>query len=164
MICQRCLRHLSRRAIAFTDASFSQQRAFSLLNRHRSTPVTAQTTTATVSRPHDRPAATSTSAAQPFSTPLSPSPDRQNLPIQPRQSKQAARLPASSVPAGTVLKGLNFMKNKPDPVALEDHEYPPWLWSVLDKTGTEEGDGKAGSAESDLFCMSPNPPYTRGKT
>jgi large subunit ribosomal protein L54 len=56
----------------------------------------------------------------------------------------------SSVPAGTVLRGLNFMKNKEDPVALEDDEYPAWLWSALaeskDKNAKDE-------LEGDLFGM-----------
>lgn len=39
----------------------------------------------------------------------------------------------SMTPAGTKLKGLNIKKNGEDPVALEDEEYPPWLWEVLDK-------------------------------
>lgn len=48
-----------------------------------------------------------------------------------------------------MLKGLNFMKNKQDPIAGEDAEYPDWLWSVLDKkggdgTGVEDGDGIGG--------------------
>lgn len=58
----------------------------------------------------------------------------------------------SSVPAGTVLKGLNFMKNKQDPVALEDHEYPAWLWTALEKKADAMGSGK--EAEGDLFCAS----------
>lgn len=41
------------------------------------------------------------------------------------------------------------MKNKPDPVAMEDHEYPDWLWEALrskqEAAGAEEGVG-------DLFC------------
>lgn len=55
----------------------------------------------------------------------------------------------SSVPAGTPLKGLNFLKNKDDPVALEDHEYPSWLWDVLKKESKTADD----KAEGDLFCM-----------
>jgi large subunit ribosomal protein L54 len=39
----------------------------------------------------------------------------------------------SSVPAGTVLKGLNIYRDKQDPVAMEDAEYPEWLWRVLDR-------------------------------
>jgi large subunit ribosomal protein L54 len=106
--------------------------------------VTAQETTATNPRPHDKPAATSTSAAQPFSAGL-----HSDVAVVPKKTKPAAKV-VSSVPAGTVLKGLNFMKTKQDPVALADHEYPPWLWTVL-----EQRDGVAGAtddAEGDLFC------------
>lgn len=52
-----------------------------------------------------------------------------------------------------MLKGLNFMKNKQDPVAMEDHEYPAWLWTALNDKGDTPG-GKAQDAEGDLFCMS----------
>lgn len=37
----------------------------------------------------------------------------------------------SSCPAGTPLN-LKVKKSGPEPVALEDHEYPDWLWDVLD--------------------------------
>ncbi|WRT64743.1 uncharacterized protein IL334_001677 [Kwoniella shivajii] len=40
----------------------------------------------------------------------------------------------SSVPAGTTLTGLSILKDKPDPVALEDDQYPPWLWNLLEDT------------------------------
>ena len=54
----------------------------------------------------------------------------------------------SSIPAGQVLKGLNFLKNAQDPVALEDEEYPEWLWSALERKGEgEKGEG----VEGDLF-------------
>jgi large subunit ribosomal protein L54 len=46
---------------------------------------------------------------------------------------------------------LNYLKGRDDPVALEDEEYPEWLWRCLDvkkKGGDEEG------AVGDLFCMS----------
>lgn len=38
----------------------------------------------------------------------------------------------SSVPAGTVLN-LKIRKSGDEPVALEDSEYPEWLWDTLDK-------------------------------
>ncbi|GMM52251.1 mitochondrial 54S ribosomal protein YmL37 [Starmerella bacillaris] len=38
----------------------------------------------------------------------------------------------SFVKAGTKLKGCNVRKNGNDPIALEDHEYPAWLWELLD--------------------------------
>ncbi|KAI8352502.1 mitochondrial ribosomal protein L37-domain-containing protein [Blakeslea trispora] len=39
----------------------------------------------------------------------------------------------SAAPKGTVLKGLQYMKDKPEPVALDDSEYPEWLWDLLDE-------------------------------
>ncbi|CAO3638458.1 unnamed protein product [Cunninghamella blakesleeana] len=39
----------------------------------------------------------------------------------------------SSVTAGTPLKGINFLKEGKDPIALEDQEYPMWLWDLLDE-------------------------------
>jgi hypothetical protein len=63
------------------------------------------------------------------------------------------------------LKGLNFVKGKNDPVALEDGEYPAWLWGILKKgKGGAEGAADAGSVEGDLFCtlytLLPFPPLT----
>jgi large subunit ribosomal protein L54 len=54
------------------------------------------------------------------------------------------------VPAGTPLKGLNFEKNKQDPVAMADDEYPSWLWTILAR---QEDKGEVG-AMGDLFCSS----------
>lgn len=81
---------------------------------------------------------------------MSPSPETDpDVAIHPAQSKKPAVV-QSSVPAGTVLKGLNFMKNKQDPVAMEDHEYPAWLWNVL----AEKDDKSSKDAvEGDLFGM-----------
>jgi large subunit ribosomal protein L54 len=39
----------------------------------------------------------------------------------------------SSVAKGTVLKGINVLKAGSDPIAKDDHEYPDWLWRLLDK-------------------------------
>jgi large subunit ribosomal protein L54 len=45
---------------------------------------------------------------------------------------------------------LNFEKNKQDPVALADDEYPAWLWTILQR---QEDKGDVG-AVGDLFCES----------
>ncbi|SJM83080.1 related to 54S ribosomal protein L37, mitochondrial [Zygosaccharomyces bailii] len=37
----------------------------------------------------------------------------------------------SSCPAGTVIN-VNTRKSGKEPIALEDKEYPDWLWEVLD--------------------------------
>lgn len=46
------------------------------------------------------------------------------------------------------MKGLNFHKNKTDPVAMEDGEYPEWLWDVLKPKKKEGDDG----VDADLYC------------
>ena len=93
----------------------------------------------------------STSAAQPFSAPLSPKPKPSTL------KKDTAPVVISSVPAGTVLRGLNFLKGKQDPVALADDEYPSWLWTILADQAAGKSDGKGGAGgvdEGDLFSKS----------
>lgn len=162
MICNRCI----RAAVRYTrDVSGLASQAPQLTRRNLSstsrTPASVSPNAATQAAPrqgppsssHNPSAATSTSAAQPFSTPLSPSPKNQDLPTPPAKPSQVPVLVKSSCPAGTVLKGLNFIKGKQDPVALEDSEYPTWLWGILND---KEGSGAAGSsvAEGDLFCMS----------
>ncbi|BGP19403.1 hypothetical protein JCM10213_000640 [Rhodosporidiobolus nylandii] len=52
--------------------------------------------------------------------------------------------PPSSCPPGTVLKGLNYLKDGSDPVAKEDSEYPAWLWTITAEEGS--GAGKEGEA------------------
>ncbi len=102
---------------------------------------------------------TSTSAAQPFSTPFTPSPA--HSPDFPPDSSAISSRPApkSSVKAGTRLKGLGYLKGKDDPVAKEDHEYPEWLWGLLDKTekvsgvrAVEEGADEFGESWC-LLCL-----------
>ncbi|KAK2855727.1 hypothetical protein FQN49_004903 [Arthroderma sp. PD_2] len=56
----------------------------------------------------------------------------------------------SSVPAGVPLVGLNYEKSKKDPIALEDHEYPDWLWTLLDNSGAKV---KGGPGAADVSKM-----------
>ncbi len=46
---------------------------------------------------------------------------------------KAAAKPKSSVPGGKELKGLGYTKLKPKVLALEDDEYPRWLWTLLEE-------------------------------
>ena len=48
-------------------------------------------------------------------------------------AKPAAGRQPSSVPKGQTLTGINFLKDGKDPVALDDTEYPDWLWDLLDE-------------------------------
>ena len=138
MICQRCLLRIARRnALVTTRRSFSNA-------SHSQTPAILATESPIVAG--DATLATTTSSV------TIPSPVDQHDALVRRKGKSpsAQSRNPSSIPAGTVLKGLNFMKNKPDPVALEDSEYPDWLWTVLERND----DGKAGAAENegDMFC------------
>ncbi|KAI4749526.1 hypothetical protein E4T50_00251 [Aureobasidium sp. EXF-12298] len=144
MNCTRCLRTAIQRPIALPF-----RRAITTTPALRSTASPRQGNPNSSS--HTPSAATSTGAAQPFSTPASASPSAAEL--QAPSAEKAAPTVKSSVAAGTPLKGLNFVKGKNDPVALEDGEYPSWLWGILKKKGVESASG-AGSVEGDLFSKS----------
>ncbi|KAI4259718.1 MAG: hypothetical protein L6R42_004444 [Xanthoria sp. 1 TBL-2021] len=100
------------------------------------------------------PPATSTSAAQPFSTPFTPSPYPSTSPTHPQKHPSSAKSTAqqqpvqSSLKAGTLLKGLAFEKNKEPPVAREDAEYPDWLWGLLGKGGVSGEEGGKGGGDA----------------
>lgn len=129
MICSRCARRIALLP-CYRDPSF---RLLSSTSTRR-IPISPN--------PHEDPLpATSTSAAQPFSTPFTPSPACS--PDFPPDSLVPSELtaPKSSVKAGTLLKGLGYIKGKDGPVAKEDHEYPDWLWGLLDKTEKVSGVG-----------------------
>ncbi|KAL6720830.1 hypothetical protein ACLMJK_002755 [Lecanora helva] len=98
-------------------------------------------------KPSDPPPATSTSAAQPFSTPFTPSPSKTpNIPPG-TSSKSQEPAKVSSVPAGTPLKGLGYMKGQEAPLAKEDAEYPSWLWGLLDTSAkSSQAEGEVGDA------------------
>lgn len=142
MICQRCLLRLTARR----NANRLTSRTISQTTTPAAQVVTANTTTATNPRPNDTPAATSTAAAQPFSAGSIPGIEPEAL----RSSSKKEKI-KSSVPAGTVLRGINFLKGAQDPVALEDHEYPDWLWSALER---KKDSSKGEEIEGDLFAKS----------
>lgn len=148
MICRTCLR-ASRLPSAPTRRFLSSSPALA-----NATPISSAATPTprqgSATSSHAPPAATSTSAAQPFSAPLTPAPSPS---IEKNAAKVAEKkatpLVKSSVAAGTPLKGLNFEKNKQDPVALADDEYPSWLWTILERQEGAKGDA---GAVGDLFC------------
>lgn len=88
--------------------------------------------------------------SQPLSTPEGVHTDAHPAePTKPTPSKVL-----SSCPAGTKLNGLNYFKNKPDVVALEDSEYPEWLWGLLEEFESKANDKSGGV---DPKCMDINP-------
>lgn len=58
-----------------------------------------------------------------------------------RSFSAKVEVPADSiVPEGTVLKGLNILNGKKDPVAMHNKDYPVWLWGLLEEKKTEWSD------------------------
>ena len=133
MICHRCLARLQ----ASQPCRRSLRRAVTNLANPRP---------AAGSDHEGPPAATSTGAAQPFSNPHTPSPEG-----QPPAAK-AQRL-QSALPAGTIMDALGYLKSKEAPVALEDHEYPDWLWTLLDRKGADDEIAAAGGSGGDAYGM-----------
>lgn len=152
MICSRCRHHLSLRVSGLLPGLRSQA---SLL--HSSTapdhPAPRQPPSQPSADLHaSTPSALSSSTpgiSQPLSTPDFPSSARS-------KGRELAPSPArrlrepSSVPGGSELKGLAYMKNKPSVMAKEDNEYPDWLWGLLenDRVNAQENDGIDPSSES----------------
>lgn len=53
--------------------------------------------------------------------------------------------PKSSCTEGTVLEGLNWLKDQPPVLAQADDAYPDWLWRLLDpKVIPDDGPGGKG--------------------
>ncbi|KAM0802342.1 mitochondrial ribosomal protein L37-domain-containing protein [Usnea florida] len=133
MICPRCTRLLSP----------------SILHSATLRPLS---TTSRLLHPESPPPATSTSAAQPFSTPFTPSPSKTpGIPpssgTTPESAPKGPAHASSSVPAGTPLRGLGYIKGQEGPLAKEDSEYPDWLWGLLEpKQGALNADGVVGDA------------------
>ncbi|TVY33225.1 54S ribosomal protein L37, mitochondrial [Lachnellula subtilissima] len=138
MICRSCLR---KGASSLRPSIFSRSLTSSI-------PRLDATTAAPSSSP---PVATSTSAAQPFSTPLSPKPNDVSLGTSLKPKPKTTALPASICLPGSVMKGLNYFKGKEDPVALAEEEYPDWLWHVLD---VKDNAGIVNEEDGDEFSKS----------
>jgi len=84
-------------------------------------------------------------AAQSFSN--SPA----SLDPSPSASSSPEPIIVSSVAAGTPLKGLDYLKGKDPPLAQADHEYPGWLWGLLDE-GKKSGNEDGGDSQGDSYC------------
>lgn len=145
MICRQCARRLAQQSINHAGAPKSRSTALSITrpSQRLASTIASDHVETNNPRPNDHPAATSTSAAQPFTAGTIPQADIvSRAPNAPRER--------SSVAEGMVLKGINFMKTQQDPIAMADEQYPEWLWRTLDKKVSEGMDGDSG----DLFCKS----------
>ncbi|KAK4947865.1 hypothetical protein LTR10_013373 [Elasticomyces elasticus] len=82
--------------------------------------------------------------SQPLSEPHTPS--TSTATSLPHASKKPASKPKSSVAGGAELKGLGYTKAQPSIKALEDDEYPSWLWTLLDDKNAATGEMKVDLA------------------
>ncbi|KAK5940687.1 hypothetical protein PMZ80_007104 [Knufia obscura] len=145
MICRSCRRTLLSRVSSLQSTSTTTSQP-SLIS-HRTVATVPATKNAAPSTPPSSttpaangpaPAAISSStpgATQPFSEPFFPSTTASTPPIAPSSPTPTPSAPkklTSSVPGGTPLNMLTYVKQPPKPLlALEDTEYPPWLWSLV---------------------------------
>ncbi|KAK8902843.1 hypothetical protein QC760_008345 [Botrytis cinerea] len=136
MICSRCL---TRRSIPLTQPI----RLFSHTALLSSTPPTSTPSSPRTAGPQPQPPPAQPNPSQP---PL-PLPAAQGISSHPSHTKKSTPLPTSSIPAGTILQGLNFLKGRDDPVALKEEEYPEWLWHCLDEKKAADGGATAGGDE-----------------
>ncbi|KAI1978899.1 hypothetical protein LOZ53_003344 [Ophidiomyces ophidiicola] len=124
MICSRCRMHILSRLPFYSPVS-------SILSPSR-------ITSGSQLRTYSTPADATQKQAQKDGNEITTTPSTKN-------AKTSMKV-ESSVPAGTRLLGLNYLKNKPDIIALDDAEYPDWLWRILDDTNDRSGSG-AGNVD-----------------
>ncbi|ORY65829.1 mitochondrial ribosomal protein L37-domain-containing protein [Pseudomassariella vexata] len=126
MICRRCILRAPSQA---AQAGRQLTRQSPSLFRTLSTTLAKRNAATSAAAATPAPDSASPELATPiFSTPLADDPS---------ESKPAL----SACPEGTVLQGLNYFKNKADPVALADDAYPEWLWRCLKVTEKHVEDG-----------------------
>lgn len=51
-----------------------------------------------------------------------------------------------------MLRGMNYFKDKQNPVAEEDDKYPDWLWSLLDEVEGAGGKDSEAETKADMYC------------
>ncbi|KAL2829738.1 mitochondrial ribosomal protein L37-domain-containing protein [Aspergillus cavernicola] len=149
MICQRCrssiLTRLQHQTFTPSLRASSLQQRIQFRNYSDGKPTVSTTPPPPMPRQPigddiTIPSATTPDVSQPLSTPQDVHTDVD--PTQPaKAAKPAAGRPESYCTPGTKLNGLNYFKNKPEVVALEDSEYPEWLWSLLDNPNKEAKKG-----------------------
>jgi len=81
--------------------------------------------------------------SQPFSTPeYAPSSTTKAAAKDARKSTKLQ----GSIAGGQELRGIAYLKTRPTILAMEDDEYPDWLWKLLDEPKTEMGTTKVDTS------------------
>ncbi|KAL8716906.1 MAG: hypothetical protein Q9181_008382 [Wetmoreana brouardii] len=141
MICRTCRRTLLSRISSLQPSPTHLSRPFqrtvaTVPSTKNAAPSTPPSSVSTDRTPPPATSSATPSANQPFSEPFFPSTtSAKTAPIAPSSPKPNAAAPrklTSSVPGGTPLSSLTYVKQPLKPLlALEDSEYPPWLWNLV---------------------------------
>ena len=159
MICSSCRRTLLSRlqsATLNTNTSISSaslRYASTVPATPNAAPAPAPTSTISIGQANPTQSSNTSGTSQFLSEPdtLFTSSAKTHGPTSTKDGKHAAK-PLSSIPGGKELRGLGYTKSKPKVLAMEDDEYPAWLWTLLDDTRP----GATGE-KVDLAGISPLP-------
>lgn len=136
MLCKSCRRTLLARLLSQSvthSSRISLRTVATVPASNNAAPKSPPASTAS-SKTADQTSAAVAGNTQPFSEPFFPS--TTNITSPPASatnpSVTAPVKLTSSVPGGTPFAHLSYFKQPPKPVvALEDHEYPAWLWTLV---------------------------------
>ncbi|KAE8351336.1 mitochondrial ribosomal protein L37-domain-containing protein [Aspergillus coremiiformis] len=138
MACQRCRPSLLSRLQLQHTVPFSASRTRQLpihWSQFRNYSDDNNSIFATPPPPSPNQPITVTSPATPDVSEPPSTPAEAPINASPKKKKRThyvPRLESFCLP-GTKLTGLNYFKNQPEIVALEDSEYPDWLWELVAK-------------------------------
>ena len=139
MLCSTCRRSLlSRLPFALRTSPSSSSRSVATVPTTQNAPPSQPPPSSP--EPNAPPPAISSSTpgiSQPLSTPTLSS--TSTAKPQPGKEIPNATKLVGSVPGGTPLYGVAYLKAKPTVLAMEDDAYPKWLWGL-----TDEGKKSAG--------------------
>lgn len=155
MLCANCRRSFLSRIRSHATTTIRNQTSITATIRRASTVASTPNAIPVQSPPSialgDQNAATPSSASSPPLTSTSNTGSTGGTKDTPTPSKVK-----SSVAAGQELRGVAYLKAKPQVLAKEDDEYPPWLWTLLDEPKTATGEAKVNlsGTSSSLHLLS----------
>ncbi|KAH0829268.1 hypothetical protein AYO21_05679 [Fonsecaea monophora] len=140
MICSSCRRTFLTRIRALTPNTNISLSSIGGLRSASTVPVTPNAAPVpapaaiSIDGPNPTQSSNTSGISQPLSEQHTPSTStaKTSGPISTKDSKAPAKL-KSSIPGGKELRGLGYTKAKPKVMAMEDDEYPEWLWKLLDE-------------------------------
>ncbi|OAP57129.1 hypothetical protein AYL99_07866 [Fonsecaea erecta] len=140
MICSSCRRACLSRIRSLTPSTSLSISSASGLRYASTVPATPKAApdpapeAISIEAPNTTQSSNTPGISQPLSEQHTPSTStaKTSGPTSTKDSKGPIK-PKSSIPGGKELRGLGYTKAKPKILAMEDDEYPEWLWKLLDE-------------------------------